>query len=898
MTPTAGPEREHEWLTDGGAAGARIRTIAWSGTPLGSRAGWSTALRCALQLVLDSRTPMALVIGAARVFVCNDAYRAAHPDAPALGTVAPAGFPEAATACSPVRDEHGQEIAVLVTPTVAPAAGEGAADDAALLAALVDSSPDVIFAKDRHGRLRFANPATLALVGKQADQVIGKTDAEILADAEAAAQVMRNDRLIMERGTASEIEEHVPLPDGTARVWLSRKVPYRDRHGRVVGLLGISTDITERKRAEAALRQSEERFRSVVENMSEGLMIFDPDGNLVYQNPASLRLHGFDPAGEGRLARGEVPITWDAWDEHGRPIGFDEWPVSRVFRRERFGGQVLRVRRVETGREFHASYNGSPVHDPDGALAVGFITIRDLSDEVQAQAALRESEEIARASLDAAQLGTWRHDLATDEIAFDARGAEHYGFPDGRARLDQVLARVHPDDLTRLRAAVASTLGADRTGRYAIEYRVVRDDGAVRWLAVQARLRFEGEGAHRRPVAGFGTSQDVTERKQAEQALSEANARLREADQRKNEFLATLSHELRNPLAAIRTSVFVLGQPGLAGEQGARALAVIDRQARQLASLVDDLLDVTRIGNAKVTLHRQVIELGALAAEAIDDHRDAFAASGVELALALPAGPVWVDGDPTRLAQVLGNLLSNAVKFTPRGGHAVLSVDADGPWAIVRVRDDGAGVAAGTLPHIFEPFVQGAQTLDRTRGGLGLGLALVKSLVDLHGGTVAAASQGEGQGAELTVRLPRVAPAPAEVPVGEVPRRPVPARGPRVLIIEDNVDAAETLRDALELAGHDVIGVAHTGPDGIAAARQLGPDVVRGDLGLPEVDGFGVARALRGDDDARLRSTFLVALSGYALSDDVARARSAGFDRHLPKPASIERLTALLAEVP
>jgi PAS domain S-box-containing protein len=896
---------DQEWLLGGGDAGAQIRSM--DASALGPRGSWPAWLRTALQLTLASSAPMALVVGPERVFFCNDAYRAAVPDAPPLGTWG-AG-PEAlvsrvlahgetcgagALAYSPVRDEHGRVTGVLIAALRTE--DERLRESTALLAAISDSSEDVIFAKDRQGRLRFANPATLALIGKRREDVLDRTDAEFLGDAEAARQVMENDRRIMEGGAATELEELVPLPDGTPRVWLSRKVPYRDPEGRVVGLLGISRDITERKLAEAALRRSEERFRSVAENMSEGLMIFDPEGNLVYQNRASLRIHGFPLGQDGRLDREEIPTTWEAWDERGRPITFEEWPVSRVFRHERFEGQVLHVRRVETGQEFNASYNGAPVYEADGRLAVGFITIRDISDEVRAQGALRESEELARASLDAAQLGTWRHDLREGTIVFDARAAEHYGVPSGRSHIDDVLRRVHPDDLGRLRAAVAETTRADGSGRYAIEYRIVRSDGSICWLAVHARIRFEGEGPHRRPVAGFGTSQDITDRKRAEETLKDANERLREADHRKNEFLAVLSHELRNPLAPIRSSVFVLERTPPGDPRATRALAVIDRQAQQLARLIDDLLDVTRIGRAKITLQRSVLDLVALARDAGEDHRDAFVKSDVELALELPAAPVWVEGDPARLAQVIGNLLSNAVKFTPRGGTTVLSLGIEGPWAIVRVRDDGVGMNAETLQHAFEPFVQAAQTIDRTRGGLGLGLALVKGLVELHDGSVEASSAGEGQGAELTVRLPLAAAIPisSERPPASKPA----ARGLRVLIVEDNVDAAHSLREALELAGHEVVAVAHDGAAGVRAAREHGPDVVLCDLGLPGLDGFDVARALRAADDPRLRSAFLVAVSGYALAEDRSKAKRAGFDRHLAKPASLERLQTLLSEIP
>lgn len=730
----------------------------------------------------------------------------------------------------------------------------------------------------------FANPATLALIGKPLEDVIGRTDAEFLADPDAARQVMENDRRIMESGETEELEEVVPRPDGTPRTWWSRKTPYRDETGRVAGLLGVSRDVTDRKLAERELRASEERFRRVVENMSEGLMLFDEAGNLTYQNPASLRIHGFEPDDDGRIGRERLPATWVAWDETGREITFDEWPVSRVFRDERFQDQVLHVRRVETGQAFYASYNGCPIHDADGKIVLGFITIREITAEIRSKAALQEKEEIARASLDAACLGTWRRNLTTGEVRLDERAAAHYGFTQRAVSMNEILARVHPDDLSHLKAAM-STLAMPGTGRLAAEYRVKHPDGSVRWLSVHARVLQSG-GAN--PAASvLGTSQDITERKRAERALQDANAHLREADQRKNEFLAVLSHELRNPLTPIRNSVYILARAGTGGDQARRSREVIERQTEHLTRLTEDLLDVTRISRGKIMLHRTRVDLASIARATAEDHRPGFASRGVALELDVPDAPAWVDGDPTRLAQVVGNLLANAAKFTPPGGTTYLRLDTARPGeVVVRVCDTGAGMSEETLRVAFDPFVQAEQTIERTRGGLGLGLALVRTLVELHGGTVTARSAGEGAGSEFTVTLPALPQAATEPTAEESPRAAAPHR---VLVIEDNVDAAESLREALELGDH-AVALAHSGPEGIEMARRVRPEVVFCDIGLPGMDGYAVAHTLRHDADPGVRRAFLVALSGYALPEDVAKARSAGFDRHVAKPPSIDQL--------
>jgi signal transduction histidine kinase len=376
------------------------------------------------------------------------------------------------------------------------------------------------------------------------------------------------------------------------------------------------------------------------------------------------------------------------------------------------------------------------------------------------------------------------------------------------------------------------------------------------------------------------------------QLLIEANAQLVEADRRKNEFLAVLSHELRNPLAPIKNSLYILDRAAPGGEQARRALGVIDRQATQLSNLVNDLLDVTRITQNKIRLQKQRLDLNEFVHRALEDNRSFFERNEVRLSCDLAAAPVLVSADPTRIAQMVGNLLQNAAKFTPRGGHAHVSVAAESGEAVIRVVDNGIGMAPDTVARLFQPFMQADQALDRSKGGLGLGLALAKSLVELHAGSIHAQSDGLGKGAAFVVRLPLHTGAACEKPAAGV-------RGPRVcrrvLIIDDNFDAAESLREALELGEHEV-EVAHCGHEGIEKARSFHPDVVLCDIGLPDMDGCDVARAVR--QDPALQSTFLVALSGYALPEDVERAARAGFQRHLAKPPSVDALERVLSELP
>ena len=387
---------------------------------------------------------------------------------------------------------------------------------------------------------------------------------------------------------------------------------------------------------------------------------------------------------------------------------------------------------------------------------------------------------------------------------------------------------------------------------------------------------------------------NITERKRAEQALRQSETELRESDRRKSEFMAMLSHELRNPLAPIRNSLYVLERAAPGSEQASRANAVIKRQVEHLTGLVDDLLDITRISRGKIRLERRRVELNDLVRRTVDDHRSLFEENGVRLDCKLGPEPLFVNADPTRLAQVVGNLLGNAAKFAGHGGVAQVSVSAEPGTrsATILVADSGAGMTKETLARLFEPFMQGEATLDRSKGGLGLGLALARELVRLHGGEIRAHSDGAGRGAQFTVSLPQ---AENEDAPGEPATANRIATGRRVLIIEDNVDAATSLREVLELDSHQV-AVAHDGPTGLAMASTFHPEVVLCDIGLPGMNGYDVARAFRADE--ALKRTFLVALSGYALPEDLQHAAEAGFERHLAKPLGMQALQDLLSSLP
>ncbi len=435
-------------------------------------------------------------------------------------------------------------------------------------------------------------------------------------------------------------------------------------------------------------------------------------------------------------------------------------------------------------------------------------------------------------------------------------------------------------------------------------------DGAGRPHVILTRKSLLVDPEGRRFLVGVIT--DITERQQMEETLRESrhlleqhvdartaelrrvNERLNEQDQAKNEFLAVLSHELRNPLAPLRNSLWLLDHAPPGGEQARRARDTINRQVLHLTRLVDDLLEVTRVSRGKIKLQKARIDLADLVQRTLEDHRTLFSARSVSWRVHLPQVPLWLDADPTRIAQVVGNLLANAAKFSRAGGNVDVFVEREPRGrALVRVRDDGTGIAPAFLERMFEPFIQADTTLDRTRGGLGLGLSLVKGLVELHGGSVEARSEGLARGSEFLILLPLAPEAPA---LEEVVRpAPEPMAHRRVLVIEDNLDAAETLREMLLVWDHEV-EIAPNGIEGLRKARAFRPDLVLCDIGLPAMDGYEVARAIRADQ--ALAPTFLVAVTGYASPDDQRRAADAGFNRHLAKPVPIELIEEILATAP
>jgi signal transduction histidine kinase len=378
-----------------------------------------------------------------------------------------------------------------------------------------------------------------------------------------------------------------------------------------------------------------------------------------------------------------------------------------------------------------------------------------------------------------------------------------------------------------------------------------------------------------------------------EEARQAAEA-LREADRRKDEFLATLAHELRNPLAPLRNGLQILNL-AQTGESAARTRAMMERQLGHLVRLVDDLLDISRVTSGKVRLRLELVEVRAAVEAAVEATRPAVEAGRHTLTVRLADERLWLRADPTRVAQMIGNLLTNAAKYTPPGGRIDVSADREDGHAVIRVTDTGLGIPAEMLPRVFDLFTQVEEHRERAQGGLGIGLALVKKLIELHGGTVTADSPGPDLGSTFAIRLPLAAGSPVRPVTGGDPARPTRGRKRRVMVVDDNSDAAESLSVLLGLSGHET-AMAQTGPDALAQAARFRPELVFLDIGLPGMSGYEVARALRAD--AYCGDAVLVALTGWGSEEDRRRSADAGFDFHLVKPVETGQLAGIFAKLP
>jgi len=598
-----------------------------------------------------------------------------------------------------------------------------------------------------------------------------------------------------------------------------------------------------------------------------------------------------------------IILSWNAGAERLFEYSADEaigQPITLIIPPERYDeeraileklvrGECIEhfetVRVAKSGRRLDISLTISPVRDNTGAVIAASKVARDVTDSKRAQQALLESEERFRFLAETIPSIVWTAAPDGTLTYVNRRWLEYSGPNSEQNSPGWGELVVHPDDSERCMTEWAEAL---REGKeYAIEVRHRRYDGVFRWFMTRAVPLRDSVG---RIVSWFGVTNDIQDQKEMQEHLQEM-------DRRKDEFLATLAHELRNPLAPIRNSLQFLRLAGTDHTATERAVEIIDRQVNHMVRLVDDLLEVSRITRGKIELRKEAVDLAEIIDMAVETSRPLIEAAGHRFEVSLPQEPVTLEVDCVRVSQVIANLLNNAAKYTDAGGQIWLTAFAESREVIISVRDTGVGISADMLPKVFDMFTQIGCSLDRSQGGLGIGLTLSRSLIELHGGQIEARSAGAGRGSEFVIRLPLAR-------VDESEKLPLPrsrtdedrvggSQSRRVLVVDDNVDSAESLALWLRLVGHEV-RLVHEGLAALEEARVFRPEIVVLDIGLADIDGFQVAELLR--KEPGLEGMLLIALTGYGQDEDRQRCYDAGFDEHLIKPVDPALLEALLSD--
>lgn len=746
-----------------------------------------------------------------------------------------------------------------------------------LIRAIAFQTPDHIVVQDLQLRYVWViNPQ----LGLTQEDMIGRTDDDIVPHDEAQRLRTTKQQALNTRRTIP-FETSLRAKSGTLEYFEGNYVPWVTPSGELKGLIGYFHNVTRRHEAETGYKTASLDLDESQRIARIGTYRFDIE-SMVWTSTKTLDdIFGLPPH--------FVKKGIESWERLLHADDRDE--IIRFFTEDVLGHGVAfdreyRVVRPVDGREVWVHGLGKVERGPQGEAVSMLGTVQDITERKRTEAKLRVSEERFRLAQKATNDVIWDWDARSDARTWNKNGGEVFGW-----RFDTIQQntrdwwtdRIHPEDRGRVVTQFNSCMADTGLEVWTDEYRFLKSDGSYAEVEDRAYAVRDSVGNVLRVV---GAMHDVSNTKRVEQALKKANEQLRDGERRKDDFLAILSHELRNPLAPIRHSLDVLERTVNTHGMAGRSLAVLGRQVEHLTHMVDDLLDVTRIARGKLALDLAPLDLREAVRNAAADHQHLFTQRGIQLRVQPAAEELWIQGDETRISEVIGNLLSNAAKFTPYGGSTRISTQKDPRKqnAVLRVQDSGPGIPLDLLPHLFEPFTQADRSLDRKSGGLGLGLYVVKGLIELHGGTVQATRNSAGSGTTFTVSLP-LRPMPPKTSME--PGATMTTREKRILIIEDNVDAAELLRDALSLIGYSA-DIAFTGSAGIDKALRTRPDVVLCDIGLPEVDGYEVARALSGRSE--LAHTRLIAMSGYAGADDVARAIASGFHRHLAKPASLKVL--------
>lgn len=620
------------------------------------------------------------------------------------------------------------------------------------------------------------------------------------------------------------------------------------------------------------------RFRGeILEQINEVVVVLDSNQRIIYLNAAAEQQ--YNVSASSILGCHVRKIYQCQWLQPGDRAGMK----AALSKTGYWQGEKIHIK--TTGEAIHVEAQLTRIStDNDGEQTGVLAVIRDITERKRIETSLRESEEAYRVMFEVSSVGKMEADPITGRfIRVNAAYCRLTGYSEAELLEKTFQDLSYPED------QAADLESKDRFVRGEVprlegEKRYVHPDGSSVWVLVTMNLVRDKAG---RILRVTGVFQDITERKRVEEIL-------RESDQRKDEFLAMLGHELRNPLTPISNVAKILSLRPLDESTLNWASEVLNRNASHITQLVDDLLDVSRITRGLVKIQRKRVELVHLLKDSVESIQAVIQTKQQTLNIDLPDPPVYVEGDPVRLTQIFANLLNNAAKYTGEGGHINLNISRESPSIAVRVQDNGMGIESALLPHIFDLFVQGKRGFDRSEGGLGLGLTLVKKLVDLHGGQISASSKGVNQGAEFVVHLPELLKETTQME-SLIPQRlnREDDQDLRVLLIDDDEDVADSVSIWFKISGHQV-EIARDGAQGICAARDFNPDVILLDIGLPDMDGYQVARKLR--EQPAFRRTLIIAQSGYSPGKNRLFPEAEDFDHYLIKPPDLNQLKDLLAE--
>jgi signal transduction histidine kinase/ActR/RegA family two-component response regulator len=646
----------------------------------------------------------------------------------------------------------------------------------------------------------------------------------------------------------------------------------------VGGVLVLCSETTGQVLAQKVLLEERERFVQLFDQAPTFLAVLEgPEHVFTFANPGYRKLVGDRPV-MGRTVAEALPEAL----AQGYVARLDEvyrTGTSFTATGARF---TFRMQPGDSHAERFVDFVYQPMTSPEGLVTGILVQGVDVTARTNSERALATNRSRLEYATSVSGIGFWYCDLPFDELDWDERVKEHFFYPPtARITIDDFYARIHEEDRTPTREAIATAI--DQHARYDIVYRTVNPDtGAIKWIRALGGADYAADGT---PTRFDGVTVDVSAQKSGEQRLGTLNTLLREQDRRKDEFIATLSHELRNPLAPIRAAARVLVSPGITPVQQQQAQAIIERQVLQMSVLLDDLLDIARITHGKLQLRKESVLLTHVVNAASEAVRPQLNSKNQHLSVEMPTVAVQLGADPVRLAQILTNLLTNASRYSETGSRIDLTSSIEGNTLVLSVRDHGIGISPDALAGVFEMFSQIDAVDTRSAGGLGIGLALVKGLAELHGGNVEARSAGLGRGSEFIVRLPIDALDPAVPAIRDTAQSKAPSR--RILLADDNRDAADSLAVLLKLAGHEV-RVAYLGRDALALAMEFRPDTAVLDIGMPDLDGYEVAADLRRQSWGKQMK--LIALTGWGQESDRHRAKEAGFDLLLVKPVDPDHL--------